>query len=195
MLRVLVLPQYNISTVAPERVAAMMLWLTETGCHCIQTKQSWREQTEMFPPLQSPLNTRWESCWHVCDCHGSQTSRARTEVRGGLGQRRTAGGNASRAEYDRWRSEHRANKEGEEEVSRRHDAVSEDCTAREGEDEPVQVTQDSIQRVLQGFTVHSDIRCLWHLTLIDLFFVQQCKETRQSCNFRDSWADGIFIFL
>lgn len=43
---------------------------------------------------------------------------------GGLGQRRTYGGNASRAVHDRWRSEHRANKEGKEEVKRQHDAVS-----------------------------------------------------------------------
>lgn len=39
---------------------------------------------------------------------------------------------------------------------------------------------------IQGFIVYLDITCLWHLTVIDLFSVQQCKETRQSCNFRQT---------
>lgn len=87
-------------------------------------KWSWGEETEMFPPLQSPLSTQWESCWQLGDHCPSQRAKNknkknnvkseastevshRLEVPVGGGQRRTAGGYASTGESgsDRWRSE------------------------------------------------------------------------------------------
>lgn len=100
----------------------------------------------------------------------------------GGGQRRTAGGNASReeSEYDRWRSEHRANIEGKEEGSREHD-VHQPVWEDEGESGPDGSGRFRCVSVFEVFVLY---KTSWYL--IDLSSVQQCKDSRQRCNFRQT---------
>lgn len=147
-----------------------------------QTKQHWRKQTEMFPPLQSPLNTQWESCWHLCDYHGSLGLRwwevwvrgGRTEVTPAAQCMTDGGANTGQTK--------RARRKWKDNVMQFHKVTQPERAKM------IQSKWSSIvfKVYIQGFIVYVDIKCLWHLTVIDLFSVQQCKETRQSCNFRQT---------